>query len=41
MAPRKDAIREKVQASKDIREGVRKELDHHRLTVERPSGRLC
>ncbi len=27
MAPRKDPIREKVQAAKDIREGVRKELD--------------
>jgi len=27
MAPRKDVIREKVQATKDIREGVRKELD--------------
>ncbi len=27
MAPMKDVIREKVQAAKDIREGVRKELD--------------
>jgi osmotically-inducible protein OsmY len=27
MAPRKDVIREKVQATKDIREGVRKEVD--------------
>jgi osmotically-inducible protein OsmY len=27
MAPKKDGIREKVQATKDIREGVRKELD--------------
>jgi hypothetical protein len=27
MAPRNDVIREKVQATKDIREGVRKELD--------------
>ena len=27
MAPRKDVIREKVQATRDIRAGVRKELD--------------